>query len=124
MRLKDKLVRRMVELAADETSGWTALGSLTGATLRWTETVPTPEYHRGDGFGRWPEETYDRHVFITLVAGKFILGAATAPWMGRSDSDIPLWLAEAILEDPALGLDSARQWQLKAARRDARAGQP
>jgi hypothetical protein len=117
MKLRDKLAARMVELAADTESPWTALGSMVGATLRFTETVPTPDYHRGEGFGRWDQDTYDRHVFLTLVAGKFILGVATAPWMGRSDSDIPLWLAEAILEDPALGFDDARRWQLKAARR-------
>jgi hypothetical protein len=120
MRLKDKLARRMVELAVDQASPWTALGSMVGATIRFTETVPTPDYHRGTGFGRWDQDTYDRQVFLTLVAGKFILGVATAPWMGRSDSDIPLWLAEAILEDPALGFDSARQWQLKAERRAPR----
>lgn len=120
MKLRDKLAARMVELAADPDSGWTALGSLVGATLRWTETVPTPDYHRGTGFGRWEDETYERHVFLTLVAGKFILGAAPAPWVGRNDSDIPLWLAEAILEDPSLGLDDARRWRLKSERRAAR----
>jgi hypothetical protein len=117
VKLRDRLAIRMDELARDEASAWTGLGSMVGATLRFTETVLTPDYHRGDGFGRWPEETYDRHVFMTLVAGKVILGVATAPWMGRNDREVPLWLAEAILEDPALGFDNARQWQLKAARR-------
>lgn len=116
MKLKDKLAHRMVELAGDPESGWTALGSLVGATLRFTTTSPTPDYMRY----AWDEDTYDSHVFLTLVAGKFILGMATAPWMGRRDSDIPLWLAEAILEDPALGLDSARMLDLRAARREAR----
>jgi len=120
VKLRDKLAIQMDTLARDEASPWTALGSMIGATLRFTETVPTPDYHRGDGFGRWPGETYDRHVFVTMVAGKVILGVAVAPWMGRNDQEIPLWLTEAILADPSLAFDDARRWQLKAERRAPR----
>jgi hypothetical protein len=61
-------------------------------------------------------------VFVTLVAGKFIVSRAPAPWVNRSESDAPLWLVEAILSDPDLGLDTQRQLDLKHARRGGRSG--
>lgn len=124
MKLKDKLVARMVELAGEKDSGWEVVPGTVGATIRWTKEEVTPEYHRGTGFGRWDQDTYSTHVFITLVAGKFIMRTSAAPWVQCHDTEVPLWLVELILEDPALGLDSPRQWQLKAARRDARASKP
>lgn len=124
MRLKDKIVRRMIELAGDEASEWTAIGTGVGATIRWTKTQETPAYARekrpGQAWAMWEGETYDSHVFITLVAGKFILGVAGAPWVGRQDSDAPLWLVEAILEDPELAHDDTRRWAMRDARKAAR----
>jgi hypothetical protein len=120
MRLKDTIIHRMVELAGDPASGWTALGGQIGATVRYTKTRQTPDYMRGTGFGRWDQGTYDTHVFLTLVAGKFILGVASAPWVGRSDSDVPLWLVQAILEDPDLAHDDIRRNAMRNARKAAR----
>lgn len=121
MRLSEKILQRMVELAMSEGSPWTALpGQYGGGTVRYTKTQPTPDCHRGTGFGRWDQDTYDSHVFLTRVGGKFILGVASAPWMGRQDSDIPLWEAEAILEDPELALDHTRRWAMRDARKAAR----
>jgi hypothetical protein len=119
MRAAEKILTRMRELARDPDSGWKVVPSDYAATLRFTTTIKTPDYFRGTGFGRWHEATYDQHVFVTLVAGKVILGVAAAPWVGRSDTSIPFWLAEAILDDPALGLDSAHRQQLKANRKAA-----
>lgn len=125
MRLKDKIIHRMVELAGSEDSPWTALPTQHGgATIRWTKTRPTPDYARSTERGAWnalwDQDTYDSHVFITLVGGKFILGVASCPWVGRSDQDAPLWLVEAILEDPELAHDDTRRWAMRDARKAAR----
>ena len=116
--LKDRLVRRMVELAGSPESEWTAIETRVGATVRRTWQEATPQWARRD----WPEESYHAHVFLTLVAGTFILGRAAAPWVGRQDTNIPLYLVEAILEDPELGLDAQRQMDLRHARRGGRSG--
>lgn len=117
----DKILARMIELVQTPESGWVPVPGTAGSTVRLTRTHETPSYHRGDGFGRWPEATYESHTFVTLVAGKVILGTAAAPWMGRRDSDVPFWLAEAILADPDdLGQDMVRMLDLRAARRAAR----
>jgi len=119
MKLRDKIKQRMAELAEDETSPWEPVPARFGeATIRRTWTHDTPDYHQRD----WPEPTYHVHVFLTMVAGKIIMGTAPAPWVGRSDSEIPLWLAEAILEDAELGLDSQRQMDMRHARRGGRSG--
>lgn len=75
-----------------------------GQTIRFTETVDTPEIHRGTGFGRWPHPTYDRHVFLTVVPRKpwaIIFRETPAPWVGARDSTITFKRAFEILEDPA-----------------------
>lgn len=120
MKLRDKIVKRMVELAGDEASAWTAIESRYGATLRRTWTCQTGRSVRE--LKVWSEPTYQAHVFLTLVAGKFILGTAPAPWVGRRDQEIPLWLVEAILDEPELALDSHRQLDLRHARRGGRSG--
>ena len=117
--LKDRVVRRMTELAGSPESPWTAIETNVGATIRRTWQEATPDWARPH---YWPEESYQAHVFLTLVAGTFILGRAASPWTGRQDSNVPLWLVEAILEDPELGLDSERQMAMRHARRGGRSG--
>lgn len=113
-----RILDRMIELVQTPESGWVPVPGHVGSTVRLTRTHETPEIHRGEGFGRWPEATYDSHTFVTLVAGKVILGTSAAPWMSRRDSDIPFWLAEAILADADdLGQDMTRMLDLRAARR-------
>jgi hypothetical protein len=124
MTLKERLVARLVELAADKDSGWEVVPGTVGATIRYTKTETTPDYARSSERGAWralwDQDTYDTHVFVTLVAGKFIMRSATAPWVQCHDTDVPLWLVEKILEDPSLGLDTGRQLELKAARKAPR----
>lgn len=124
MRLKDRIIRRMVELAGDPENGWTALGTQYGATVRYTQTHETPEYARtkrpGKQFVMWEGETYESHVFLTLVSGTFIMGTSAAPWVGRTDREVPLWLVEAVLEDPELAHNTARQLKMRAERKAAR----
>jgi hypothetical protein len=114
MRLRDKIKQRMAELAEDPNSPWERLPSRFGeATIRRTWTRETPDYHQRD----WPEPTYHAHAFLTLVAGKIIMGTSAAPWVRRLDQEIPLWLAEAVLEDPELALDTERRMAMRDARR-------
>jgi hypothetical protein len=111
---QERILARMIELAGQGT--WHTVPSQTGATIRYTRTIETPDYHRGDGFGRWPEATYDRHLFLTLMRQGVIAGDASAPWMGRSDSPAPYWLVELVLaaEDPLKVWDE--RLELKRAR--------
>lgn len=111
------LVARMRELIEEGT--WHAVPSHS-PTIRYTDTQTTHPAQLGDGFGRWPEPNYSRHVFVTLAGGSVILGVASAPWMGRSDSSIPLWLATEILKDPTLAFDDTRRWAMRDARKAAR----
>ena len=80
-----------------------------GLTVRYTETLPTPQRMR-----TWPSlhspnvhpydtETYDRHVFLTLAhtQAKPLLRVARAPWMGAIDTEISLARALEVLADPA-----------------------
>lgn len=113
--LKERLVARMFELVAEGT--WKAIRSDYSMVMSFTETVPTPEHNRGTGFGRWNEPTYDRHLFVTYVAGKFILGEARAPWVGRSDRDAPLWFVELILDADEPWTVVENWLELKRARR-------
>lgn len=114
---RDKLMARMVELVQDEASPWEVVPGLVSPTIRRTWTVETPEYARGTGFGRWDQDTYDQHVFLTLTHKGFLMRRADAPWVGAHDGEIPYWLAEKILADPELGLDTHRQLELKRARK-------
>lgn len=113
--LKERLVERMFELAAQGT--WKPVPSDHAMTARFTETVPTPEANRGSGFGRWHHPTYERHLFVTYVAGKFILGEAPAPWVGRRDRDVPLWFVELILNADEPWTVAENWLELKHARR-------
>jgi hypothetical protein len=125
-RKADEIRDRIIGLAKDETSGWEPVPSVAGLTIRRTVEHETPEYAKakpgeGSGFGTWSQDTYHSHTFITMVGRKVILGRASCPWVGRVDSDIPLWLAEAILSDPEdLGQDTARLLALKDERKRGR----
>jgi hypothetical protein len=120
-RKADIIRDRIVNLAHDETSGWEPVPGLAGLTIRHTDEHETHPANLGEGFGRWPEPTYHSHTFVTLVAGKVILGYSAAPWMSRNDSDIPFWLAEAILGDHTLAGDYTRINAMRDARKKGRA---
>lgn len=88
-------------IAASKAKQWTAVN---GYTIRYTEKCATPEWaqeDRGWGAGAlYPFPTYERHVFLSLVGGKVILGVAHAPWTGRQDQYVTLKRAHAVLADP------------------------
>lgn len=111
------ILARMRELA---TGDWEPVPSHS-PTIRLTRTVDTPEYARGTGFGRWDQPTYEEHLFVTLAGGKVILGHAPCPWVGRSDSEEPLWYASELLnhENPWAVLED--RLALKAQRKARRA---
>jgi hypothetical protein len=96
-------------------------------TFRWTSEEVTPDYAR-EGYKslppQWPGETYDRHIFLTLVSqgGSWIMRVCSCPWVRASDSTPPLWLVGAILADPELAFDTARQIEMRHARRGGRSG--
>jgi hypothetical protein len=76
-------------------------------TILATKVIETPEYSRGEGFGRWPDATYERHLFVTLTWSGVVLGDAPAPWVGRRDYGVPYWFAQMVLDadDPFTVLD-------------------
>lgn len=104
-KTQTRIGRRMLELAKGG-SDWQHVPDPYGFIIRITREVKTPDYAKGNGY--WSDETYDRHVFLTLGSWGVILGDATCPWVGRNDSTIPYWLAETILaaEDPFAVVDN------------------
>lgn len=121
MKLRDKVLARMIELAQDQASGWERIPSrVGGVTVRWTWTHETPEWARTHC--DWREPTYHALTFLTQVGGSFIMGTSAGPWVGRNDQTVPLWLVEAILEDPDLSQDDLRMFEMKAARKAGRSG--
>jgi hypothetical protein len=116
---------RIIGLAHAEDSGWEPVPGI-GLTIRHTDQHETPEANRakpgeGAGFGTWDQPTYHSHVFITMVGRKVILGWASCPWVSRNDSEIPLWLAEAILGDHTLAGDYQRINAMRTERKKGRA---
>lgn len=119
MKAWEKTLKRMTELGRDPQSNWQFVPSDYARTIRFTVTQPTPDYARerwGTGSPLYDFDTYDMHVFVTLVGGKMILGTAAAPWVRRQDRDAPFWLADAVLEDPSLAFDGPRQLKMKRER--------
>jgi hypothetical protein len=121
----DEIRQRIIDLARDEESGWEPVPSVAGLTIRRTTEHETPEYARakpgeGAGFGTWDQPTYHSHVFVTLVGRKVIVGYAACPWVGRTDSETPYWLTEAILADHTLAGDYQRINAMRAERKKAR----
>ncbi|WP_040829788.1 hypothetical protein [Nocardia jiangxiensis] len=90
-----------------EAGHWEPIPAPGYTTIRWMRDVPTPESFRGEGFGRWPDETYFQVVFLSIVTGKpwsLHLGVVSAPWVGRRDSTITMTRAMEILRDPQRAL--------------------
>lgn len=124
MSKADEIRKRIIELAQDKDGPWELVPSMYSLTIRHTTEHPTPDWARtqrhGQTFALWTGEVYASHVFVSMVGRKVIVGTCAAPWIQRRDQDCPLWLAEMILADPALGLDTERIIQLRAQRREAR----
>jgi hypothetical protein len=104
-KTQTQLYARMRELVAQGT--WDALPTNVGITVRWTRTVPTPGWAKDAR--RWPADTYNRLVFLTLQRSGVILGISSAPWMRRQDSHIPYWRAFEILDNPQAAFSPARR---------------
>lgn len=125
MTLRQRILAQLKELVAAGT--WTAQASqIPGVpTFRWTREEVTPAYAR-EGYGnlppQWPGETYDRHIFLTLVSqsGPIVMRVCSCPWVRAQDTTPPLWLVGAILADPELAFDTARQIEMRKARKGAK----
>lgn len=89
-------------------------------TIRWTKTSPTPEYAREGRGAPYPFEDYDQHVFLTFIGQRTVMRTCPCPWVRCSDTQPPLWLVLAILEDVELAFDTTRILALKAARKASR----
>lgn len=122
MTLRQTIAKQLLELA--EAGTWIKQASqIPGVpTFRWTREEVTPAYAR-EGYGslppQWPGETYDRHIFLTLVGSSIVMRVCSCPWVRAQDTAPPLWLVGAILADPELAFDTARQIEMKTARRSA-----
>lgn len=120
MTLRQTILKQLTELV--EAGTWRAQASqIPGVpTFRWTREETTPAYAR-EGYGslppQWSGETYDRHIFLTFVGKSIIMRVCTCPWVRAQDTTPPLWLVGAILADPELAFDTARQIEMRAARR-------
>lgn len=120
MTLRQTILKQLTELV--EAGTWRAQASkIPGVpTFRWTREEVTPAYAR-EGYGslppQWPGETYDRHIFLTFVGESTIMRVCTCPWVRAQDTTPPLWLVGAILADPELAFDTARQIEMKRDRK-------
>lgn len=119
-KTRARILARMNELAGG--GSWTVVPSNYGAVIRWTRSQPVPEFIRSGTHSPYPFEDYDRHVFLTLVGQVLIMQVCPAPWVRCTDRPIPLWLAQAVMDDPELAFDTQRQLDLKHARRGGRGG--
>jgi hypothetical protein len=115
MSKREQIIKRAIELAGQGV--WTALNRDGMPTVRWTRTQFTPDWVREGAGAPYPFEDYDRHVFLTFVGSTVVMRVASAPWVRASDSAPPLWLVEAILEDPELAFSTERILAMKAARK-------
>lgn len=119
MRAYTKTQREVLEamIAGVKAGTWTDVSRpMIGITVMHKVTEPTPDYVTRD---MWPGQTYDRLVHLTFVGSKVLLRVSPAQWVASSESAVPYWLALAILADPELGHDSARQLEMRRARRQA-----
>jgi hypothetical protein len=92
------VAHRILDLA--DTPDWELTPSVYGITIRRTTVHQTPDYQRTGRPGDWDQDTYDKHVFITIGSRGVLLGVSAAPWVQRRDSDISLKKTLAILDDP------------------------
>jgi hypothetical protein len=113
-----KIMDRAIMLAGQGI--WTAQSRNGMPTVRWTRTQPTPQYAREGAQAMYPSEDYDRHVFLTFVGSTVVMRVCAAPWVRCSDSSPPLWLVEAVLEDPELAFRSDRINAMRLSRRAGR----
>jgi hypothetical protein len=91
-------------------------------TIRWTKTSPTPAYAREGKGAPYPFEDYDQHVFLTFIGQKIVMRTCPCPWVRCSDTQPPLWLVLAILQDVELAFDTQRQLDMRHERRGGRSG--
>jgi hypothetical protein len=124
MTLRQVITKQLQELT--EAGTWVKQPSqIPGVpTFRWTREEVTPSWARQGSRPSWPGETYDRHIFLTLVSrsGPVVMRVCACPWVRAQDSTPPLWLVGAILADPELAFDTARQTEMRHARRGGRSG--
>lgn len=119
MTTRAQLVEKIRERVA--AGAWIGLGR---DTVRWSRQRTTPDACRAPGSrggpALWPDPVYTQFVFLSVVGRNVILGTAAAPWTNRVDQEVPLWLAELIVEDPPLALDTQRRLTLAAERAKTR----
>jgi len=105
--MTQRRLKEAIQTALD--SGiWVRVPEAHGYVIRYTERdLPTPDWARNPGihgrFALWAGETYDRHVFISIIGGKswsLILSVSRAPWARGSDSRITMKRAFDVLADP------------------------
>jgi len=106
---QQRLLDAIRDALADD-GQWVRLrGSIDGLTIRYTErdlTTPELAMKRGiyGGPPQWPNPTYDRHIFLTVIPGQkwsILLTLARAPWVGNRDQGITFKRAFEVLADPA-----------------------
>jgi len=124
-KTQERILATMRELV--DQGSWAKVPTPYGFTIRYTITRQTPEAvlcsqeeHARNPFGRWPEPEYQAMVFVTLTLGGVVMRVAPAPWVGARDTEIPFWLAEAVLADPELAFDTERQRAMRSARHHPR----
>jgi len=100
-RVLDAMVRCV------ETGEWDAIR---GSTVRFTRVCTTSQID----LRRWPEPTYQQHVFVTLrtgPGGRVLLGVVLSPFSGRADTWVTLDRALAVLADPVAAALKPRAYQ-------------
>lgn len=120
MTLRQSIVQRLQELV--DAGTWIKQPSqIPGVpSFRWTREEVTPAWAREGARPNWPGEVYDRHIFLTFVGSTIVMRVCVCPWVRAQDSNPPLWLVAAILADPELAFDTARQIEMRAARKAGR----
>lgn len=115
MSKRQQVIDRAIELAGQGV--WTARSRDGMPTVSWTRTQPTPAWAREGSLPSYPFEEYDRHVFLTFVGSSVVMRVCAAPWVRCQDTTPPLWLVQAVLEDPELAFDTKRVLAMRAARK-------
>lgn len=82
--------------AATESGTWRRVPNSYGYTIAWDSEERHPTH---PGLVDW-SGPYRALVFLTLGAGKPILGVSPAPWVGRRDQHITYQRAFEVLTDP------------------------
>lgn len=82
--------------AAVGSGGWEPVPDQYAYTIRWRSAEKTPAHPELVDY----DQPYRSLVFLSLVAGKVVLGIAAAPWVRRRDSTISFKRAYEVLVDP------------------------